>query len=253
MKKIVLITGATSGIGQATALALANEDFDVIAVGRRNDRLETLKKHIEKTFKRQVQTLELDIKNREEVEQQLSGLANDWKNIDILVNNAGLALGLNHIQDGNVDDWEQMIDTNIKGMLYVTRMVAPWMIARKRGHIVNLCSTAGKDVYENGNVYCATKSAVNALSKAMRIDMLPYGIKVTNISPGAVRTEFSDVRFKGNVIKAEQTYDGMQPLTANDIAEVIRYAVTLPENICLNDIVITPRAQADANHTYRTK
>ena len=251
MKKIALITGATSGIGRATAMALADEGYSLIITGRRNDRLQELKQTIEVSRHLEVLTLNFDVRNREEVEAAIASLKGEWRNIDVLVNNAGLAVGLDPIQEGLVEDWERMIDTNIKGLLYVTHAVAPLMCERKKGHIVNLCSTAGKEVYAKGNVYCATKHAVDALSKGMRIDMLPYGIKVTNICPGAVETEFSMVRFKDDKAKADATYKGYKPLVGDDIARVIRFAVTVPENICLNDIIITPKAQANATNLFR--
>ena len=193
-----------------------------------------------------------DVRDNDEVVRNIESLPVEWRNIDVLVNNAGLAVGLNHIQDGILDDWERMIDTNIKGLLYVTRAVSPLMVARNSGHIVNICSVAGKEVYENGNVYCATKHAVDALSKAMRIDMLGHNIKVTNICPGAVETEFSIVRFKGDTQRAAGTYKGIEPLTGRDIAECIYFAVSLPEHVCINDMMIMPTAQADSR-TFNRK
>ena len=251
MKNVALVTGATSGIGKATASALAELGYNLIITGRRQDRLTEFKREIEVMHKCEVVDLCFDIRNAQEVQKAIDGLKDNWRNIEILVNNAGLAVGLDPIQNGVIDDWERMIDTNIKGLLYMTRAVAPLMCERKKGHIVNLCSTAGKEVYPNGNVYCATKHAVDALSKGMRIDMLPYGIKVTNICPGAVNTEFSTVRFKGDKERADHTYDGYTPLTGADIARVITMAITLPDNICLNDIVITPKAQANATNLFR--
>lgn len=251
MNKTAFVTGATSGIGRATAKALAGEGYDLIITGRRADRLEALKQEIEQQQHVGVKALCFDVRNRAEVESAVAELEERWRSIDVLVNNAGLAVGLDPIQEGTIEDWERMIDTNVKGLLYVTRAVAPLMCARGRGHIVNLCSTAGKEVYTNGNVYCATKHAVDALSKGMRIDMLRYGIKVTNICPGAVETEFSLVRFKDDQARADKTYEGYTPLTGDDIARVIRFAVTLPEHVCINDVVITPRAQANATNIYR--
>lgn len=251
MRKIAIVTGATSGIGRATAIALAENEFDLIITGRRADRLEELKATLNTVYKADALALCFDVRDKEAVEKAFASVPEQWRNVDVLVNNAGLAVGLDHIQEGIIDDWERMIDTNIKGLLYVTRTVSPWMVERNRGHIVNLCSTAGKEVYANGNVYCATKHAVDALSKAMRIDMLPHGIKVTNICPGAVETEFSVVRFKGDKARADKTYDGYIPLTGADIANVIRFAVTVPDNVCLNDIVITPKAQANATNIVR--
>lgn len=251
MKKIALITGATSGIGRATAIALADAGYNLILTGRRGERLEELKALVGITYKADALTLCFDVRRRDEVEAAIGSIPAAWRGIDVLVNNAGLAVGLDAIQDGVVDDWERMIDTNVKGLLYVTRAVAPIMCERGRGHIVNLCSTAGKEVYANGNVYCATKHAVDALSKGMRIDMLRYGIKVTNICPGAVETEFSLVRFKGDSARADKTYDGMVPLRGEDIAELVRFAVSLPAHVCINDLVVTPTAQANATNIYR--
>ena len=253
MKKIAMITGATSVIGLGTAKALASEEFNLILTGRRNDRLERIKKEIEEKYKVEVLTICFDVRNQQEVEKAVTTLPAEWKNIDVLVNNAGLAVGLEPIQEGLLEDWERMIDTNVKGLLYVTRAVSPLMCARKQGHIVNICSTAGKEVYPNGNVYCATKHAVDALSKAMRQDMLPYGIKVTNICPGAVETEFSLVRFKNDEARAAKTYEGMTPLNGDDIANLIRFAVTLPAHVCINDLVVTPTAQANATNIIRKK
>lgn len=253
MKKIALITGATSGIGRATAKALADCDYNLIITGRRRERLEDLKNELKKQCQVEVLTRCFDIRDRHAVTSALCDMPETWRAVDVLVNNAGLAVGLNHIQDGEIDDWERMIDTNVKGLLYVTRTIAPWMVARHSGHIVNLCSIAGKEVYENGNVYCATKHAIDALSKAMRMDMLPHGVKVTNICPGAVETEFSIVRFKGDKTRADKTYEGIEPLTGEDIANIIRFAVTVPDHVCLNDIVITPKAQANASMFYRKK
>lgn len=247
MEKIALITGATSGIGKATAAALAEVGYNLILTGRRADRLketaEGLKKYNVDTL-----LLNFDVRDCHEVEKAVASIPAEWRGIDVLVNNAGLAVGLNPIQEGLLEDWERMIDTNIKGLLYMTRAIAPLMCARNHGHIVNLCSTAGKEVYANGNVYCATKYAVDALSKGMRIDMLKYNIKVTNICPGAVETEFSLVRFKDDAERAAKTYEGFTPLSGADIANLIRFAVTLPAHVCINDLVVTPTAQANATN-----
>lgn len=249
--RTALITGATSGIGRATALLLAENDFNLIITGRRLELLESLKKEIEVKFKRDVLILNFDVRNRDEVDKNLGSLPANWKKIDVLVNNAGLAVGLNHIQDGIVDDWEQMIDTNIKGVLYVTRKISPLMIERKCGHIVNIGSVAGTQVYENGNVYCATKHAMHALSQAMRQDLLKDGIKVSEVRPGMLETEFSIVRFKGDVERAKKTYDGLTPLFAEDIAETILFLITRPDHVCINDIEITPKAQATSTVAFR--
>lgn len=252
MNKTALITGATSGIGRAVADIFAENKYNLIVTGRRSERLQELKAALERQHGIGVLALCFDVRDNDEVARNIASLSVEWRNINVLVNNAGLAVGLNHIQDGVLDDWERMIDTNIKGLLYVTRAVSPLMIARNSGHIVNICSVAGKEVYENGNVYCATKHAVDALSKAMRIDMLGHNIKVTNVCPGAVETEFSIVRFKGDVQRAAGTYRGIEPLTGRDIAECIYFAVSLPEHVCINDMMIMPTAQADSR-TFNRK
>ena len=252
MNKIALITGATSGIGRAVADIFAENKYNLIVTGRRSERLQELKAVLEQQHGISVFALCFDVRNNDEVVRNIESLPVEWRSIDVLVNNAGLAVGLNHIQDGVLDDWERMIDTNIKGLLYVTRAVSPLMIARNSGHIVNICSIAGKEVYENGNVYCATKHAVDALSKAMRIDMLGHNIKVTNVCPGAVETEFSIVRFKGDTQRAAGTYRGIEPLTGRDIAECIYFAVSLPQHVCINDMMIMPTAQADSR-TFNRK
>lgn len=243
--KIALVTGATAGFGKATALKFAANGYSLIITGRRKDRLDSMKFELERIYGIPVLALCFDIRNRAEVEKNLT-LPEEWKNVDILVNNAGLALGLNTIDNGNVDDWETMIDTNLKGLLYVTRMISPRMKERKKGHIINIGSVAGKDTYKFGNVYCATKHAVDSLTKAMRIDLLPYAIKVTGICPGAAETEFSLVRYQGDEQKAKAVYNGFDPLLAQDIADIVWFAVTRPAHVCLNDIVVTPTAQANA-------
>ena len=252
MNKTALITGATSGIGRAVADIFAENKYNLIVTGRRSERLQELKAALERQHGISVLALCFDVRNNDEVVRNIASLPVEWRNIDVLVNNAGLAVGLNHIQDGVLDDWERMIDTNIKGLLYITRAVSPLMVARNSGHIVNICSVAGKEVYENGNVYCATKHAVDALSKAMRIDMLGHNIKVTNVCPGAVETEFSIVRFKGDTQRAAGTYRGIEPLTGRDIAECIYFAVSLPKHVCINDMMIMPTAQADSR-TFNRK
>jgi 3-hydroxy acid dehydrogenase / malonic semialdehyde reductase len=248
---IALITGATSGFGRAIALKFAEHGWDVIITGRRENRLEDLKHLILDTYDVKVFTLSFDVRNREAVEEELNALPHFWKEIDVLVNNAGLAAGLSTIQDGDINDWEQMIDTNVKGLLYVSRTVLPWMIARKHGHVINIGSTAGKDAYANGNVYCGTKFAVDAITKSMRIDLLPHQIKVTAVNPGAAETEFSLVRFKGNAEKAKAVYNGIEALQAEDIAEVVWFAASRPKHVVLNDIVVTPLAQANAMYIHR--
>lgn len=238
-----MITGATSGFGRATARKFAKNGYNVIITGRRKERLDELEQELAE-FKVEVLPLNFDVRKRYEVADIISGLPDKWKHIDILVNNAGLAVGLSHVDDADVDDWDRMVDTNVKGLLYVTRAVAPLMVARESGHIFNISSIAGTDIYENGNVYCATKSAVNSLSKAMRIDLLKHNIKVTNIAPGMAETEFSLVRFKGDKEQAKQVYTGVDALTGDDIAEVIYYCATLPAHVCINDLSITPTQQA---------
>jgi len=247
-----LITGATAGIGKATAELLAQNAYNLIITGRRADRLAELKKSLEEKNGIEVLALNFDVRNNSEVENAVNSLPENWKKIDVLINNAGLAVGLNHIQDGILEDWERMIDTNIKGLLYVTRAVSPLMIEQNQGHIVNICSIAGKEVYENGNVYCATKHAVDALSRAMRIDMLKHNIKVTNICPGAAETEFSLVRFKNDGQRAKQPYVGIEPLTGEDIARTILFVLSQPKHVCINDLLIMPTAQANGTNFNRS-
>lgn len=248
---IALITGATSGIGQATAELFAKNGYNIIITGRRKERLEEFSKLLKSTYKVDVLTLNFDVRNLKEVETAVTSIPASWTKIDVLLNNAGLAVGLNTIQEGVIDDWERMIDTNIKGLLYITRTLAPIMIKNGYGHIINLGSVAGKEVYANGNVYCATKHAVDALNKAMRIDMLPHNIKVTGIHPGMVETEFSIVRFKGDEERAKNAYKGLQPLTAVDIAETIYWTASRPAHVNINDIIIMPTAQATATNVIR--
>ena len=250
MNPIALITGATSGIGRATALKLAENNYDVIITGRREERLVNLKNAIENSFPSKVHILCFDIRDKASVIKEIDNLPDKWKDIRVLVNNAGLAAGLSHIQDGKIDDWERMIDTNVKGLLYVTRQVAPLMVKKGNGHIINVGSMAGKEVYEKGNVYCATKHSVEALTKAMRIDMLKDNIKVTSVSPGLVETEFSMVRFKGDKEKADKTYKGYTPLTGDDVADVIVFTVNMPAHVNLNNIEITPQAQANSFYKH---
>lgn len=251
MKKIALVTGATSGIGKAIAVKLAKEGYGIIISGRRQERLEELEKELEVKYGVKVLSLCFDVRSFNEVQMAIDNLPEEWKSIDILVNNAGLAVGLNPIHQGVVDDWERMIDTNIKGLLYMTRIVSPGMVERKSGHIINLCSIAGKEVYLNGNVYCATKHAVDALSKGMRIDLLPYNIRVTQVCPGAVETEFSLVRFKGDQSRADKVYDGFAPLEAEDIANAVYYAIAQPPHVDIQDVLVMPTAQANGTTFHR--
>jgi 3-hydroxy acid dehydrogenase/malonic semialdehyde reductase len=251
MSKIALITGATAGIGEACAHVFARERYDLILTGRRTDRLEKLAKQLKREYNVGVVVSSFDVRNRDEVISKLEELPPEWKMVNVLINNAGLSLGLDPIQNGNYDDWEIMIDTNIKGLLYVSRVVSNWMISNGLGHIVNLGSIAGKEVYVNGNVYCASKHAVDALNKGMRIDLLPYGIKVTAVHPGAVETEFSEVRFKGDKKKAKKVYEGFEPLVAMDIAETIWFAVSRPQHVNINELIVMPTAQANATNIFR--
>jgi NADP-dependent 3-hydroxy acid dehydrogenase YdfG len=246
-----MITGATTGFGKATAEKFAANGYNIIITGRRKDLLDELENKLNAFGTIKVLSLCFDVRRKEEVESVINNLPEDWKNIDVLVNNAGLAVGLSHIQDGDSEDWDRMIDTNVKGLLYVTRAVSPLMVARNKGHIFNIGSIAGKDVYENGNAYCASKFAVGALSKAMRIDMLKNNIRVTLIAPGMAETEFSIVRFNGDEQRAKNVYKGFDALTAEDIAGVIYYCATLPENVCINELEITPTQQASVNHSFR--
>lgn len=251
MNKTVMVTGATAGFGKATAVKFAKNGYNVIITGRRKVLLDQLENELHTVGKTDILSLCFDVRNKDEVESAVGALPENWKKIDILVNNAGLAVGMDHIQSGDTDDWDRMIDTNVKGLLYVTRAVAPLMVARNEGHIFNIGSIAGKEVYENGNAYCASKFAVGALSKAMRIDMVKNNIRVTLIAPGMAETEFSLVRFKGDEQKAKNVYKGFDALSADDIADVIYYCATLPERVCINEVEITPTQQASVNHSFR--
>ncbi|MBQ9255181.1 MAG: SDR family NAD(P)-dependent oxidoreductase [Bacteroidales bacterium] len=251
MNKIALITGATSGIGKACAEKFAEKHYNVIITGRRKERLDELQKNLTSKYGVEVLALNFDVRDNAQVEQNLNSLPTEWKNIDVLVNNAGLAAGKDPIQGALLSDWEQMIDTDVKGLLYVSRIVLSWMCSRNTGHVFNLCSIAGKEVYAGGSVYCAVKHAVDAISKGMRIDCLQHNIKVTNICPGAVETEFSMVRFKGDKEKNDATYKGFKPLTGEDVADSIIYCAMLPEHVNINDLVIMPTAQANSGLFFR--
>ena len=252
MSKTALITGASSGIGEATARVLGEAGYDLVITARRTDRLQKLSDELEDRYGIRVHALGFDVRDRIQTESALQALPAHFRQIDLLVNNAGLASGLEHIDEGDTLDWEKMIDTNVKGVLYVTRIVAGWMIQRGQGgHIVNIGSIAGSQVYENGAVYCASKHAMHALSEGMRIDFLKHGIKVSEIRPGMVETEFSKVRFHGDQERADNVYKGVEPLTGHDIAEIIRWIITLPAHVNINDIVVMPTQQADAHYTYR--
>lgn len=246
MAKIALITGATSGIGAACAHLFAAQGYHLILVARRENKLEEISKHLADKYAVEVKTVVADVRDQEDLSYKLEGLPSHLKKVAVLINNAGLSQGLDPIDKGNTNDWDTMIDTNVKGLLYVTKIVSNWMIAQKAGHIINIGSIAGQEVYPNGNVYCATKHAVDALNKGMRIDLLPHGIKVTAINPGMVETEFSIVRFKGDEGRAKKVYDGLEPLVANDIAEAIWFAVSRPAHVNINDMLIMPTAQAAA-------
>jgi 3-hydroxy acid dehydrogenase / malonic semialdehyde reductase len=247
--RIALITGATSGIGEATARLLAKNRYDLILCGRRQDRLDTLKEELSTLT--QVTTLQFDVREREKVSTAIQSLSMTWKSIDVLINNAGNAHGLDPIQTGSVDDWDAMIDINVKGLLYVSREVTPTMVERKQGHIINLGSIAGKEVYPQGNVYCASKFAVDALTRGMRMDLNPFGIKVTSINPGLVETEFAKVRFKGDTDRAKSVYQGMEPLHPEDIADIILYTLQAPSHVMLADITVFPTAQGSSTLVKR--
>lgn len=251
MAKIALITGASSGIGEASAQLFAREGYNLILTGRRNDRLEKLAAKLNKKHNIEVAVSSFDVRSREEVADNLENLPAKWKKVNVLINNAGLSQGLDPIDKGDLDDWDTMIDTNVKGLLYVSRIVSNWMIKNGGGHIINLGSIAGKEVYANGNVYCASKHAVDALNKAMRIDLLPHGIRVTAVHPGAAETEFSLVRFKGDEARAKKVYDGFEPLSAEDIAETIWFAVSRPAHVNINELTVMPTAQASATTIFR--
>ena len=246
MSKTILVTGATSGFGKAIALKFAQNSNKIIITGRRNERLKELSDQINSTQNAECLSLCFDVRNQKEVIAAIQSIPEGWQDIDVLVNNAGLASGLDPIQEGDSEDWDKMIDTNVKGLLYISKELIPVMTKNKKGHIINIGSTAGKEVYPNGNVYCATKHAVDAITKGMRIDLLKHGIKVTQIAPGAANTEFSTVRFHGDKEKADAAYNGYQPMVAEDIAELVYYATSLPAHLCINDLVVTSLSQANS-------
>jgi 3-hydroxy acid dehydrogenase / malonic semialdehyde reductase len=251
-RKTIFISGATAGIGQATAWEFAKNDYNLILTGRRGERLANLKKELETKYGVNVLTLVMDVRNQEEVQSSIEMLPEEWTTVDILVNNAGLALGREPIQSGNLEDWENMLDTNVKGLLYLTKAILPLMLKRKKGHVINLSSIAAKEVYPNGNVYCASKHAVDALTKGMRIDLVNEGIKVTSVSPGMVDTEFSLVRYHGNKTKADETYQGFTPLYAVDVAEAIYFVASRPAHVNINDLLITCTEQATSTIVKKT-
>ena len=249
MKKIVCITGATSGIGEATARLLAKNNYALIICGRRKEKLLSLAEELKRDTK--IETLNFDVRDREAVANAFSSLDELWQQIDILINNAGNAHGMDPIDNGNIDDWDAMIDINVKGLLYVSRAVLPGMVKRKRGHVINIGSIAGKEVYPNGNVYCASKFAVDAINRGMQIDLNKQGIKVSAVNPGLVNTEFSSVRFKGDKKKAEKVYQGITPLTGQDVAELIYFIISRPHHVNIADSIIFPLAQASATVVNR--
>ncbi len=251
MNKIAFITGASAGIGEACAKTLAQEGYQLILAARRKERLEALADELKEKFQTASYLIELDVRDRHAVEEAVQSLPSEWRNIAVLINNAGLSQGLDPIQTGDLDDWDRMIDTNIKGLLYVTRAITPLMIENNAGHIINIGSIAGKEVYPNGNVYCATKHAVDALSKGMRIDLLSHGIKVTAIHPGMVETEFSVVRFKGDQDRADAVYHNLEPLIAQDIADAAWFAISRPAHVNINDLLIMPTIQANSTQILR--
>lgn len=250
MSKIALITGATAGIGEACARLFAQQNYNLILIARRTERLQSLSNSLVAEYGIKTQLITLDVRDKNDV-QKLESLSEEWKKVDVLINNAGLSQGLDPIHEGNITDWDVMIDTNIKGLLYITKIVSNWMIKRKSGHIINIGSIAGKETYVNGNVYCASKHAVDSLNKAMRIDLLPYKIRVTGIHPGAVETEFSEVRFKGDTDRAKKVYQGFEPLQAQDVAETIWFAVSRPPHVTINDLIVMPTAQANTTYLLR--
>lgn len=246
MNEIVFITGATSGFGEACAWKFAENNFDIILNGRRVERLESLKKKLEEQYNISCYLLPFDVQDQQAVFNSINSLPERWKEIDVLINNAGLALGRDAFQEAELEDWITMIDTNVKGLLYVSKALIPFMTKRKKGHIINLGSTAAKEAYPGGSVYCGTKASVELISNGMRIDLLPYHIKVTAIHPGAAETEFSMVRFKGSEEAAKKVYEGFRPLTAKDVADIIFYTASLPPHVCINDLVVTCTQQANS-------
>ena len=249
MEKTALITGATSGIGKATAIQLAKNGYKLILCGRRVEKLNELEEVLSKTTA--ITTLIFDVRDRVEVDKQINSLAAQWQEIDVLVNNAGNAHGSAPINEDDIDNWDAMIDGNVKGLLYVSKAVMPLMVSRKKGHIINISSVAGKQTYENGGVYCASKKAVEAISEGMRLDLTKHGVKITNIAPGAVNTEFSEVRFKGDKEKAAKVYQGYDPLLAEDIADMISYVVSAPERVTIADVTLYAKAQAAPTTIYK--
>ncbi len=251
MPKTILITGATSGFGKSIAETFAAAGWNCIITGRRADRLTELSSQLTSQFNVKILSCCFDVQDRKAVFETIDNLPAEWRSIDVLVNNAGLALGRDSFENASLDDWDTMIDTNVKGLMYVTKAVLPIFINQQKGHIINIGSTAGKEVYKDGNGYCASKHAVDAISKAMRIDLLPYKIKVTAVHPGAAETEFSLVRFKGNEQKADMVYDGYKALGAKDVADIVFYTANLPEHVCINDLTVTCLSQANSFYLHK--
>jgi NADP-dependent 3-hydroxy acid dehydrogenase YdfG len=251
MPKTILITGATSGFGKAIAETFAAAGWNCIITGRRADRLSELTNELTNQFNIKVWSCCFDVQDRKAVFDNIDNLPAEWRSIDVLVNNAGLALGRDSFENASLDDWDTMIDTNLKGLMYVTKAVLPIFMEQQKGHIINIGSTAGKEVYKDGNGYCASKHAVDAISKAMRIDLLPHKIKVTAVHPGAAETEFSLVRFKGNEEKADMVYDGYKALAAKDVADIVFYTTNLPEHVCINDLTVTCLSQANSFYLHK--
>ena len=251
MNRIVLITGCSSGFGKACAERFASNGDHLIITGRRREKLEVIKETLETQYNVKVQALVFDVQEKQQVTEAIASLDNSWNKVDILINNAGLALGRDYFEGASISDWEIMIDTNVKGVIYVTKAVLPVMVQRRKGHIVNIGSISGKEVYEKGNAYCASKFALDALTKSMRTDLLRHRIKVTGIHPGAAETEFSNVRFKGDEALAAQIYEGYKPLTAEDVADAVFYCCNLPDHVCINDLIMTCTSQANAYYTFK--
>jgi 3-hydroxy acid dehydrogenase / malonic semialdehyde reductase len=252
MSKTILITGATSGIGKACAEQFAAAGWKLIITGRRNERLQQIKADLHKQFGTEVLTLCFDVQDKNAVFAAVDTVPGDWRQVDVLLNNSGLALGRDYFEEADLDDWDTMLNTNVHGLVYMSRAILPLMIQKRQGHIINIGSTAGREVYEKGNMYCATKHAVDAISKAMRIDLLRHNIKVTALHPGAAETEFSQVRFKGDAAKAAAVYDGFTPLQAGDIASTVFYCANLPAHVCINELVITCTQQANSFYLHKT-
>ncbi len=250
MNKIVFISGATSGIGKACAEKFASFNYNIIITGRREERLSVIKTELENKYNINVLTLCFDVQDRKLVFEAIQNMPEEWKAIDVLINNAGLSLGRDSFDDSNLDDWDTMMHTNVDGLLYVSKALLPNLI-KHQSHIINMGSIAGKEIYENGNIYCASKFAVDAISRSMRVDLLKYGIKVTAIHPGAVDTEFSLVRYKGDKTKADSVYKGFTPLSAEDIADTIYYTASLPKHVCINELTITPTRQASTYYFHK--